>query len=170
MLNFAPFRQLYLDHYPCPAPVCLPSALACACVLRIKYWFWPFNSSWHIDLVIAELKPPAAKASEPTVERYLQQFLFVTYFLFKYVVPFASLNQVYFASQTTESRSHDFLKYLSRKGHDFIAQYKHTYCSEARFLYNREVWFPLDQNLGSDGNAIEESFRIQPCFDLMQRD
>ena len=38
------------------------------------------------------------------------------------------------------------LKYLSGKGHDFIAQYEHTYCSEAWFLCDRKVWFPLDHN------------------------
>ena len=45
--------------------------------------------------------------------------------------------------------------------HDFIAQYEHTYCSEAWFLYDPKVWFPLDHNLGSDRNATKESFRFK---------
>ena len=35
---------------------------------------------------------------------------------------------MYFAGQTTESRGHDFFKYLSGKGRDFIAQCDHRLC------------------------------------------
>ena len=60
---------------------------------------------------------------------------------------------MYFAGQTTESRSHDFFKYLSRKGHDFIAQCDHTYSSTNESYDTSHIvciglkaWFLLDHN------------------------